>query len=280
MESSAIRRFASALLGRSSDHRRVGQADYFPTQRVENQSRSTITEVDKKYGAPLGPIPRSFLRIPPELMVCNPLASADEIAAASTCRRSFLIDGYERPYMLDIIRAFRMLCNKRIYVEVGTFDRGNLAYVSRLLADDALLIGVDVQAEEIRDVRLKQVIKPNQRYISVIGDSRAPETVSAVAAALDGRRADAVFIDGGHTAHAVLCDYVNYGVLVAHNGLVMFHDSLWEGTDVYKGSADALAEIDKLDPIYLVTGEGPAHRFMRTMWRDEIWGVVGIHITA
>jgi hypothetical protein len=46
---------------------------------------------------------------------------------------------------------------------------------------------------------------------------------------------------------------------------------------MYKGVADALAEIDKLDPLYLIPGERPCYRFMRPMWRDETWGVVAVH---
>lgn len=257
---------------------KVGGADYFPTQKAPDRSPSTISDNDRKYGAPLGPIPRSFLRIPRDLAICNPLASAEELEVAKRCRQPFLIDGYGTPYMHDVVRAFRTIRGKRTYIEVGTFDRGNLAYASDLLADDALLIGIDLQAEETRDAKLRQTLKPSQRYLSIVGDSRTPETIASVKAALGDRPLDAIFVDGGHTAHAVMCDYVNYGEMVYPGGVIMFHDSLWEGTSVYKGCADALAEIDKLDPIYLVDGKTPCHRFMRTLWRDEMWGIVGVHL--
>ena len=65
---------------------------------------------------------------------------------------------------------------------------------------------------------------------------------------LGGAKADAAFIDGGHDAFTAMHDYVNYGALLRDDGLAMFHDSLWEGSEEYKGVADALCEIDRLDP--------------------------------
>ena len=87
---------------------------------------------------------------------------------------------------------------------------------------------------------------------------------------------DAVFIDGDHTAYGVMSDYARYEGLVGDSGVVLFHDSVWEGTPEHKGSADALCEIDKLDPVYLVDGDAPPRRFIRPMFRNEFWGVVGV----
>lgn len=172
-----------------------------------------------------------------------------------------------------------MIIGRRTYLEVGTFDRGNLAYAAHLLAENAVIIGVDVQAEENRDNLLRQHLKEGQTYISIVGDSRDPATVSKVTSVLgEDRKLDVAFIDGVHTAHAVMCDYVNYGELMESGGLIMFHDSMWEGSSQYKGSADALAEIDRLEPIYLIDAVGPPHRFMRPLWRDDIWGVVGVRV--
>ncbi len=258
--------------------KQVGSADYFPSQR-QAEPVKTITDIDRQFGAPFGPVPASFRVLPKSLDPCIPLASDEELQFAYACRKSFLIQGYQEPYMNDIVRAFRLIKGKQTYLEVGTFDRGNLAYAAQLLADDAILIGVDIQQEDAHDELLRRSLKPRQTYISIVGDSRAEETVEQVRNALGyGYVLDAAFIDGGHTAHAVMCDYVNYGEIVRPGGLVLLHDSLWEGSGDYKGSADALSEIDRLDPIYLVAGEGPPHRFMRPMWRDEIWGVVGIHL--
>lgn len=264
-----------------STEERAGTGNYFPTQRPAESIQSTITDLDRSFGAPFGPVPASFRVLPEALQPCNAPATQSELALAAEARKPFEIPDYPPSYLHDIVRAFRLLKERRVFLEIGTFDRGNLAYVSRLLADDALLIGVDVQDEPARDALLRSVLKPRQTYISIVGDSRSPDTVAKAANHLTSFSGlDAVFIDGCHTAHGVMCDYANYGELVRPNGLIMTHDSLWEGSTEYKGSADALAEIDRLDPIYLVPGEGPAYRFMRSLWRDAMWGVVGIHVKS
>ena len=258
----------------------VGSPGFFPTQNYRPSAHATITVEDSQCGAPYGPIPRSFLRLAGEMSASVGNATDAELALAMVARRPFLIAGYPEPYMHDIVRAFRLLRGRKSYVEIGTFDRGNLAYASTLLADDGVIIGIDTQDEPRRDAMLRGILKSGQRYASVVGDSRDPATVARVRSLLDSLSngsLDSAFIDGCHTAQAVLSDYANYGSMVSRGGVVMFHDSLWEGDDMYKGVADALAEIDKLDPLYLIPGERPCYRFMRPMWRDETWGVVAVH---
>lgn len=253
---------------------RVGQSDYFPTQGHHASEVVTIGPVERSLGAPYGPVPHAFRTIPVWLESTRDPATEEELAEARRIRQPFLIEGYQEPYLDDITRAFRNLKGLKTYIEIGTFDRGNLAYVSNLLADDALLIGVDVQIEQRLDDLLRDTLKPGQSYVSIAGDSRLPGTVDQVVAALSGRPADAVFIDGDHTAYGAMCDYVNYGSLVRSGGLVLFHDAVWEGNAQYKGVAHALREIDRLEPIYLIPGFGPCYRFMPTLFRDQQWGVV------
>ena len=218
-----------------ASQKKAGASDYFPSQLPPKKVGGTITPDLRALGAPYAPKPAAFLKVPDFLSVCQPLASTEDVERCCAIREPFRIPGYPLPYVADVVRGFRLLKGRKVYIEIGTFDRGNLAYVSSLLADDALLIGVDVQPEEARDAMLRSVLKPNQRYVSVIGNSLAPETVNQVKAALGGRSADVIFIDGNHTAYAAMSDYVNYGALVSEGDLILFHDSLWEGNDTYKG---------------------------------------------
>ena len=259
-----------------TDEQKAGTTEYFPTQIPAHKNDGTILPVLREYGAPYAPKPPAFLKVPDFLSVCQPLASTEEVETLRTIREPFRIPDYPRPEVADVVRGFRLLKGCKTYIEIGTFDRGNLAYVSSFLADDALLIGVEGQVEDSRDALLRSVLKPNQRYVSVIGDSLAPGTVEQVKTALDGRPADAIFIDACHIAYHVMSDYVNYGALVSDGDLILFHDSLWEGDPTYKGVCDALAEIDRLEPVYLVPHNGPVHRFMRPLFRDPHWGVVGV----
>lgn len=247
----------------------------FATQ-VFQPGKVVITEKDRDYGAPWPPILPSFGQFPSALKVANVPATLEELSAAEVARKHFLLEGRPQPYMNDFVRAARMLKGAHAYIEVGIFDRGNLSYMSQLLADDAVIVGVDIEAESERDAKIREVIKATQSVEIVIGDSRDPRTVGKVRDALGGRKAEGVFIDGGHDAYTVIHDYYNYSQFVSESGHVLFHDSLWEGDQDYKGVADALAEIDRLDPIYLIAGDWPVHRWMRSMWREPIWGVVGV----
>lgn len=242
-----------------------------PTYVVE-----TLNPSDRAIGAPFAPLPRSFYQVDPRLNVAQRLATPEEIASTVETRAQFRVADYGDPHVADVLRAFRMIEGKKFYLEIGIFDRGNLAYVASLLADDAVLIGLDVEADEHRDSLLRAALKPGQTYHCVIGSSRAPETVNAVREIVGANKLDAVFIDGDHTAYAAMCDYAMYEDLVADDGIFLFHDSVWEGEERYKGVCDTLDEISRVEPVYMIDENNPVRRFCRPLWRDSLWGVVGV----
>jgi predicted O-methyltransferase YrrM len=236
----------------------------------------SMTVADRAVGAPFAPLPRSFLVVDPRLEVVQQLATTEEINNTTESRARFRVGDYGDPYLSDVLRAFRLLIGKRFYLEIGIFDRGNLAYVSSLLADDAVLIGIDVEDDPQRDAILRESLKPGQTYHPVIASSRSPEAVEAVRAILGENRLDAVFIDGDHTAYGALSDYALYEEFVRNDGVFLFHDSVWEGDKIHKGVCDALDEISRVEPVYLVDGTNPVRRFCRPVWRDSLWGVVAV----
>jgi hypothetical protein len=249
---------------------------FFPTQRKSKESLTTITQQQRILGAPFHPKPASFYNVPEFLNICSEETLDSEKDLANQLRSGFTISGYKDSYMDDIVRAFRMLKGKRIYIEVGTFDRGNLAYVSSLLDDNAILIGVDIQAFEENDNLVRTKLKPGQKYFSIVGDSSLPETILMVEEILRDQKADAVFIDGDHTAYAAMNDYINFSKFVSEEGVVLFHDALWEGNSKHKGVYHALAEIDKFNPVYIVPGWGPCFRISPILFRDPVWGTVAV----
>lgn len=242
-----------------------------PARKIE-----TLNLAEYQVGAPFAPLPRSFYVVDPRLAPTQPLATEAEIANTVSARAKFRVGDYGDPYVADVLRAFRLLQGKRFYLEIGIFDRGNLAYVASLLADDAVLIGIDVEDDPERDSLLRAQLKPGQRYHSVIASSRTPQAVDAVRDILAGNMLDAVFIDGDHTAYGALADYALYEQFVGNNGLFLFHDSVWEGDEFHKGVCDALDEISRVDPIYMIDGSNPVRRFCRPFWRDSLWGVVAV----
>lgn len=248
--------------------------EIFPTQ--SQFTPKPFLNEDLQIGAPHGPLPKSFYRVPQRLNASQPVATPDEIETTLNIRKKFNIGSYQAPYVADIIRAFRLISGAKTYLEIGTFDRGNLAYLATILSDDAIIIGVDVIEEKTQDNLLREHLKPGQTYYPIVGSSRSDETIRKVASILGENKLDGIFIDGDHTAFGVMSDYARYEDFVSNTGIFLFHDSVWEGDVDYKGSADALSEIDRLDPVYLIDGENPIRRFLRPQWRNPLWGVVGV----
>ena len=246
----------------------------------DHPNTASTAQYVSQAGGPFGPVPRSFRMVPEALRCCEALAPEEELARVLALRSIFRTGDYPDPWMNDIVRAFRLMRGARTYMEIGTFDRGNLAYASTLLSEDAVIVGVDIRDDPAQDQKLRNFLKPSQTYLPIIGDSRLPSTFASVKDALQGRRVDAVFIDGDHAAHSVLCDYTNSEELVQDDGVILFHDSVWEGDAHYKGVADTLAEINTVDPVYLIDAINPPWRFTRPLWKDEFWGVVGVVLAS
>jgi hypothetical protein len=222
-------------------------------------------------------IPASLRLKPATLDICEPLASIDELESATRIRNAFSYAGYGNPWIHDIVRAFRILKGMAVYVEVGTFDRGNLAYASTLLSDNALLIGIDITSAPDKDAQLRSFLKPSQTYISIVGDSRSALVAQELTQTLNGRFIDAAFIDGDHTAAGVASDLC---LIEQHlnplTGLLLFHDALWTGNTSYAGGAEFLASLSALDPLYIIDGSRPIHRYLPACVRAEIWGTVAL----
>jgi predicted O-methyltransferase YrrM len=207
---------------------------------------------------------------------CEP-AEAAELNRAQEIRRRFLFPGKREPWIADVVRAFRLVRGQRRYVEVGTYDKGNLAFVSTLLAPDALMIDVDIKANEAQAAKLREFVAPSQRIRTVVGDSTRRDTLAQVTAALDGEQADAVFIDGNHLADYALADYAAYSRLLRPGGLVLMHDVYWPGFWWVPGTVHAVREIDRLTPVYVVRGaHDPVHRFLPPRDRTALWGCVAM----
>jgi len=253
-----------------------GEVAYSSQYHEPKRKIETLNPTDMAIGAPFFPLPRSFYKVDPRLNIAQRRPTPEEIAKTVQDRAKFRVGDYGDPYVDDVLRAFRLLEGKKFYLEIGIFDRGNLAYMASLLDSDAVLIGIDVQDDPERDALLRASLKPGQTYHSVIASSRSPEAVNAVRAILGENRLDGVFIDGDHTAYGALTDYALYEDMVADNGVFLFHDSVWEGDEEYKGVCDALDEISRVEPIYLIDGSNPVRRFSRPVWRDSLWGVVAV----
>lgn len=222
-------------------------------------------------------IPSFAKNIPSRLAAINPPASADEMDRASVVRQKFLYPGENMPQMTDIVRAFRLAHGASTYLEVGSRDKGNVAWVSERLADDAAIVEIDIDKNEQQEALLRSHIKPGQSLASLTGDCLSPETVAQIKSAFAGRPIDLMFLDTLHWyAHAV-SEVAVYYELLAPGGVMFVHDAFFEGTDDgQKGKAWAFTDLAKFHPIYSVLTDEPVSHYMRRGLATEVWGGLAI----
>lgn len=222
------------------------------------------------------PIPLDFLEVPGFLEPVQAPPTARELDQALEIRGRFLFPDHDHPYMIDIVRAFRLAKGGKAYLEVGTFDKGNLAYASGLLAPDALIIDVDIVDHPDRAGRLAGHKQPGQKIHHLVGDSQWSGIVDKVRAILGDRKLDVIFLDGNHAAQVVMSDYALYSPLLAEDGFLFIHDIYMESQGQDKGEHLAITTIDKLTPVYAVYMLLPVHRYIPNLHPGEVHGGVGI----
>jgi predicted O-methyltransferase YrrM len=116
-------------------------------------------------------------------------------------------------------------------LEIGTAQGGTLFLLTRVAADDALLVTVDEGRGSFgggypRTLAplLRSFARARQAVRLVRGDSHSPLTLAKVRGALDDRPLDFLLIDGDHDYHGVRQDFEMYSPLVGPGGLIAFHD--------------------------------------------------------
>lgn len=116
-------------------------------------------------------------------------------------------------------------------LEVGTARGGTLFLFSRVAADDATLISIDLPRHfnkgglaAWRARLLKSLAREQQRVELVQANSHEAATRERVQRLLNGRTVDFLFIDGDHSYEGVKRDFELYAPLVRPGGLIAFHD--------------------------------------------------------
>jgi len=135
-----------------------------------------------------------------------------------------------REEISELLKLLEQRRPRRI-LEVGTCGGGTLFLLTRVAAEDAHIISLDLPMGQFgggyplwkiplfRSFRL-----PGQRLDLVRADSHTPESLAKVKGLLGGEQLDFLFIDADHTYKGVKQDYEMYSPLVKPGGLVGFHD--------------------------------------------------------
>jgi predicted O-methyltransferase YrrM len=167
---------------------------------------------------------------------------------------------------LDFVRAFdvggihiaplqrrseiRMLLERlaelqpRALVEIGTARGGTLFLLTRVAADDATIVSIDLPGGEFgggyarrRGLLYRQFARRHQRIRLILGDSGAPSTIARVKETT-GSSVDFVFIDGDHRYDGVRRDFESYAPLVRPGGLIAIHD-------IVPGPVEAVGDVPR-----------------------------------
>jgi len=116
-------------------------------------------------------------------------------------------------------------------LEIGTANGGTLFLFSRVIAEDAKIISVDLPGGKFGGGYSKWKIPfyksfalPTQDMHLLRMDSHDPTTLEQVKELLNGKKLDFLFIDGDHTYEGVKNDFEMYSQLVRHGGVIAFHD--------------------------------------------------------
>lgn len=119
-----------------------------------------------------------------------------------------------------------------VVLEIGTDRGGTLFLWTRVAADDAVLLALDLRKMKGRLGRfspyalVRMGFARDRQRIELVdrADSHDPRTLERVRSILRGRHVDFLFIDGDHSYEAVRRDFELYEPLVRPGGLVAFHD--------------------------------------------------------
>jgi predicted O-methyltransferase YrrM len=159
-------------------------------------------------------------------------------------------------------------------VEIGTARGGTLFMLTRVAADDALLLGIDYAepdannfggyADNRRRGHLYRGFPKGdrQRVEFLFANSHERATVDRLEAVLGGRPVDVLFIDGDHTYDGVRSDFEMYAPLVRSGGIIGFHDIVPGAAENVGGVPDFWREIK----------DASATEFVAD-WQQGGWGI-------
>jgi predicted O-methyltransferase YrrM len=230
-------------------------------------------------------LPSAFTNIPEVLRCCNARSTVAEIETANRMRKEYLLPDQSSPYMEDVVRAFRVAQGAKVYIEVGTQDRGNIAWLARTkLARGATIIDIDSMEYADNERKLRNELEASEfDYHSIRGDCLSDEVLAKVRAILNGRAADVIFCDSHYTYAHTLTEFTLYQPLCRKGGVLLFHDAQWpgnptrDGEEGQKGKGLAIEQLDRFYPAWMVVGpDTPLHRALPIVSREGHWGTLAM----
>jgi len=129
--------------------------------------------------------------------------------------------------LLDLLSKEKL----KVVMEVGTMNGGTLYLFSRIAAEDATLLSVDLPwarygygYPQYKMPFYQTFIRSTQTLHLLRANSHDHSTLDKVKICLDGRPIDFLFLDGDHTYEGIHQDFEMYSPMVKKGGIVGFHD--------------------------------------------------------
>ncbi|MBD0329903.1 MAG: class I SAM-dependent methyltransferase [Thermoleophilia bacterium] len=166
-------------------------------------------------------------RPPRELVEASPNGAVLRLRDHELADLRFQLGELAASQKLDEIAAFLdrvAAIRPRAVCEIGSAAGGTLYLLTRVAADDAVLVSIDVDLPAHVAAARRRLARADQRVVGIQGDSHAPATVDRLRAALAGRPLDVLFIDGDHSYAGVRGDWERYAPLVRPGGVIGLHD--------------------------------------------------------
>lgn len=144
--------------------------------------------------------------------------------------KRMLIPFQDRNEILKLLKILKKIKPKFI-LEIGTAKGSTLFLFSRIAAEDAVIISIDLPGGDFgkgypkwKIPLFKSFTFPKQKINLIRANSHAIETLNKVKSVLKSNRLDFLFIDGDHSYEGVKKDFEMYSPLVDDNGIISFHD--------------------------------------------------------
>jgi GT2 family glycosyltransferase/predicted O-methyltransferase YrrM len=154
-------------------------------------------------------------------------ATFDEAYAFAEAEIGIVQKREEIQWLFELVRAAR----PRVVLEIGLDLGGTFFLWSRAAAPDAHLLAIDTRPPGRLGVwspfpLVRRGFAVGSQRVSLLmgSDSHSETTRGRIAAFLDGRPIEFLFIDGDHSRDGIWQDFEMYSPLVAPGGLVAFHD--------------------------------------------------------
>jgi cephalosporin hydroxylase len=156
------------------------------------------------------------------------ILSRNGMNAHQVAAYSMIMECWQKPAEFQGLLELLMEDPPEVLIEVGAGRGGAFWAFCQVAAPGALLISVDqgeVEGAHCASVdMLRSFGLPDQQVVCIRGDSKDARTAAGVNIALQGRKADFVFIDADHREEAVRRDHFLYSQFAREGGLVGLHD--------------------------------------------------------